>query len=104
MTTISTCYNAPYTLTYYNIATREDWKESYRAIRKAFRKAADRNDYNSLNYIIYNGKEYFCLGYGEGVYERNPSYNEKYYRWSRAKRAADKRREILGMQWWGEDY
>lgn len=103
MTIISTCYNAPYTQTYYNIGTREDWKESYRAIRKACGEAADRKDYNSLNYIIYSGKEYFCLGCGQGLYKRF-GYNEKHYRWSLAKYAVDKRREILDMQRWYRDY
>lgn len=104
MTTISTCYNAPYTQTYYNITTREDWKESFRTIRKSLREAANRNDFTSLHYIIYNEKKYFCLGYGEGLYEYSPAYNEKHYRWSQAKFAANERRRVLGMQWWGRDY
>ena len=90
MTTISTTYQAPYTLTRYNITTRADWEESYRRIRML----GYRQD--KLSYILYRGLEYHCFGYGAGVDSANNApYNPRKHRLLIAEMATIARRDKL---------
>lgn len=67
-----------HTKVYYNIQTRKDWEEAYRAIRSYYFSGVG----NTLSYIIHNNLIYHCLFNGQGIYTRatNAPFNEKYHR------------------------
>lgn len=67
-----------HTKVYYNIQTRKDWEEAYRAIRSYHFSGVG----NTLSYIIHNNLIYHCLFNGQGIYTRanNAPFNEKYHR------------------------